>query len=77
MTDAGAASGHRRLRNVAIVVVPCVLTATAFGIASHFGLVGDLPFWMLLVLLALAQLVDERTVELQEIDRERAQVRER
>ena len=53
MTDAGTASGHRRLRNVAVVVVPCVLTATAFGIASHFGLVGNLPFWMLLVLLAL------------------------
>src|SRR5438552_4133742 len=53
MTDAGAASGNRRLRNVAIVVVPCVLTATAFGIASQFGLVGDVPFWMLLVLLAL------------------------
>src|SRR5690348_15379237 len=52
MTDA-AASGHRRLRSVAVVVVPCVLTASAFGIASHFGLVGNLPFWMLLALLTL------------------------
>jgi len=53
MTDAGVASGHRRLRNIAFVVVPCVLTATAFGIASHFGLVGNLPAWMLFLLLAL------------------------
>ena len=53
MTDAGPVAGHRRLRNVALVVVPCLLTATAFGIASHFGLVGNLPFWMLLALLAL------------------------
>jgi diguanylate cyclase (GGDEF)-like protein len=53
MTEAGA-SGHRRARNVAILVVPSTITAVAFGIASHFGLVGDLPFWALLGLLAIS-----------------------
>ena len=33
------------------VVVPSVLTAGLFGVASHFGLVGDLPLWVLLALL--------------------------
>jgi diguanylate cyclase (GGDEF)-like protein len=36
---------------VAIVVVPSALTAAAFAIGSHFGVVGHLPLWALLLLL--------------------------
>ena len=53
MTDAAAVPGPRLLRTVAFTVVPSLLTAIAFGVASHFGLVGDLPFWALLALLAV------------------------
>jgi diguanylate cyclase (GGDEF)-like protein len=52
MTEEAGASDRRPVRNVAVLVVPSVLTAIAFGIASHFGLVGNLPFWALLLFLA-------------------------
>src|SRR5438477_528153 len=44
--------------------MPSVLTAVAFGVASHFGLVGDLPLWLLLTLLVGAGVLGEATAKL-------------
>jgi len=60
MTDA-AVPGHRRLRSVAVTAVPSLLTAIAFGVASHLSLVGDLPFWVLLAMLVLGGVVSYAT----------------
>src|SRR5438445_8396072 len=60
MSDAPAGPGHRRVRNFAIVV-PSALTAVAFAVASHFGLVGNLPLWVLLLLLAVSGALGEVT----------------
>ena len=40
------------LGRVANVVVPTILTALAFAVLSRWGLVGNLPLWVLVVLLA-------------------------
>src|SRR5262245_44755935 len=61
MAGVAGASERGRVRNIAVVVVPCALTAIAFGIASHFNLVGDLPFWVLLVFLGLGGVLGEIT----------------
>src|SRR5207247_3908455 len=58
-TTAGAPVGA-----VTNVVIPSVLTAVAFGVASHFGLVGDLPLWVLLTLLVGAGVLGEATAKL-------------
>jgi diguanylate cyclase (GGDEF)-like protein len=50
MTETAAVPA-KRVGVVTSTVVPSVLTAVAFGVASHFGLVGDLPLWVLLALL--------------------------
>ncbi len=64
MTAAVARSSEGRGGRVALVVVPSVLTAVAFMVASYFGLVGDLPLWVLLTLLAVSGVVGEVTVGL-------------
>jgi hypothetical protein len=38
-----------------------VLTAVAFAVCSYFGLVGDLPLWLLLSLLFISSFVGEVT----------------
>ena len=61
VTEVAAGSSHRWVGGVATVVVPNVLTALAFGVASRFGLVGDLPLWLLLTLLVGAGVLGEAT----------------
>ncbi len=39
------------LSRVALLIVPSLLTAAAFVVGSHFNVVGDLPIWVLLLLL--------------------------
>jgi len=53
MTEIAAAS-TKRVGVVMSVVVPSILTAVAFTVASRYGLVGDLPLWALLALLVAA-----------------------
>jgi len=43
------------------VLLPSVLTAVAFAVCSYFGLVGDLPLWLLLSLLFFSSFVGELT----------------
>jgi diguanylate cyclase (GGDEF)-like protein len=54
-------AAHGRIGRFATVVVPSVLTAAAFAVASHFGDVGNLPLWALLTLLGLVGLEGEAT----------------
>ena len=49
------------LGRVANVVVPTILTALAFAVLSRWGLVGDLPLWVLVVLLAASGAAGELT----------------
>jgi len=49
------------LGSVATVVVPSLLTAAAFVGLHHFGLVGDWPLWLLLVVLGVAGVLGELT----------------
>jgi PAS domain-containing protein len=49
------------LGRLATAVVPSVLTALAFWALSRFGVVGDLPIWVLLTLLAVAGVSGELT----------------
>jgi diguanylate cyclase (GGDEF)-like protein len=51
--------GGRRFGRVATVIVPSVLTAAAFVVGSHFGVVGDLPLWALLALLFVGGIQSE------------------
>ncbi|HZQ57733.1 MAG TPA: EAL domain-containing protein [Acidimicrobiales bacterium] len=46
-----------RARGRAVVVLPSLCTAGAFSVLAHFKLVGDLPLWALLLLLAGASAV--------------------
>jgi len=49
------------LGRVATAVVPSALTALAFWALSRFGVIGDLPLWVLLTLLVLAGVSGELT----------------
>jgi diguanylate cyclase (GGDEF)-like protein len=49
------------LGRVANVVVPTILTALAFAVLSRWGLVGDLPLWALVALLAVSGAASELT----------------
>jgi diguanylate cyclase (GGDEF)-like protein/PAS domain S-box-containing protein len=60
-TATGADNGVGFLTSV---VVPTSLTAGAFVVASHFGLVGDLPLWLLLALMAGAGALGQATAGL-------------
>jgi len=60
MTEIAAAAGNR-LPVLKSVVVPSVLTAVSFGVASRYGLVGNLPLWVLLTLLFGAGALGEIT----------------
>jgi diguanylate cyclase (GGDEF)-like protein/PAS domain S-box-containing protein len=53
--------GGRWFGRVAVVIVPSLLTAAAFVIGSYFDVVGNLPIWALLGLLALMGLMAEIT----------------
>jgi diguanylate cyclase (GGDEF)-like protein len=53
----------KRVGVVTNVVAPSVLTALAFGVASHFGLVGNLPLWALLALLIVGGALGEGTAK--------------
>jgi diguanylate cyclase (GGDEF)-like protein len=50
-----------RISRAATVVVPSGLTAAAFAVGSHFGDVGTLPLWALLLLLAAVGIEGELT----------------
>ena len=50
------------LRITTTVAIPSILTATAFVALSHFELVGNLPVWVLLGLLAVAAVIGETFV---------------
>ena len=43
----------RAMRGLAIVVVPCLLTGAAFAVLRRFDAVGNIPLWVILLLLAL------------------------
>src|SRR4051794_23635218 len=62
MTEKATAPA-KRVGVVTSVLVPSALTAVAFGVASHFGLVGDLPLWALLALLVVAGALGEITAK--------------
>jgi diguanylate cyclase (GGDEF)-like protein len=59
-----AAGSDNRVGFLTSVVVPTILTAVAFVVASRFGLVGDLPLWMLLTLMAGAGALGQATAGL-------------
>jgi diguanylate cyclase (GGDEF)-like protein/PAS domain S-box-containing protein len=51
--------GGAVLGRVAIVGVPSLLTALAFVVGKHFGVVGQLPVWVLLILLFVVGAIAE------------------
>ncbi|HET9728352.1 MAG TPA: EAL domain-containing protein [Acidimicrobiia bacterium] len=56
---AQASARHEWVRVTTTLVVPSILTGAAFALLSRFGLVGDLPLWTLLTLLAVAGVCGE------------------